>query len=104
MLKGVYAKRKEFAPKGSKFFPFRVYPFSKGDLCAGKQTGSHKSYRPCKKWRKLYQVYQVPLISSKILLLIFFVCGEWWGGGGKGSGWRMQEVQPNYSNIFLISQ
>ena len=28
--KGVYSKRKEFAPKGSKFFPFRVEPFSKG--------------------------------------------------------------------------
>ena len=26
--KGVYSKRKEFAPKGSKFFPFRVDPFS----------------------------------------------------------------------------
>ena len=28
LLKGVYSKRKEFAPKGSKFFPFRVDPFS----------------------------------------------------------------------------
>ena len=28
LLKGVYPKRKEFAPKGSKFFPFRVDPFS----------------------------------------------------------------------------
>ena len=27
-LKGVYFKRKEFAPRGSKFFPFKVYPFS----------------------------------------------------------------------------
>ena len=26
--KGVYSKRKEFAPNGSKFFPFRVDPFS----------------------------------------------------------------------------
>ena len=26
-LKGVYSKRKEFAPLGSKFFPFRVDPF-----------------------------------------------------------------------------
>ena len=24
----VYSKRKEFAPKRSKFFPFRVHPFS----------------------------------------------------------------------------
>ena len=28
---GVYAKRKEFAPKGSKFFPFRVDPLIEGD-------------------------------------------------------------------------
>ena len=25
--KGVYSKREEFAPKGSKFFPFRADPF-----------------------------------------------------------------------------
>ena len=30
VLKGVCFKRKEFAPKGSKFFPFRVDPFSEG--------------------------------------------------------------------------
>ena len=29
--KGVCSKRKEFAPHGSKFFPFRVDPFSEGD-------------------------------------------------------------------------
>ena len=28
--KEVYSKRKEFAPTGSKFFPFRVDPFSEG--------------------------------------------------------------------------
>ena len=28
--KGVYSKRKEFAPCGSKFFPFRVDPISEG--------------------------------------------------------------------------
>ena len=38
--KGVYSKRKEFAPKGSKFFPFREDIFSEGAWCAGKQTGS----------------------------------------------------------------
>ena len=27
--KGVFSKRKEFAPAGSKFFPFREDPFSK---------------------------------------------------------------------------
>ena len=30
LLRRVYSKRKEFAPKGSKFFPFRVYPFLDG--------------------------------------------------------------------------
>ena len=29
-IKGVYSKRKEFAPRGSKFFPFRVDPFLEG--------------------------------------------------------------------------
>ena len=29
-LKGAYTKRKEFTPCGSKFFPFRVGPFSEG--------------------------------------------------------------------------
>ena len=47
--KRVYYKREEFAPLGSKFFPFRVDPFSEGDWCIGTQTGSHKSYLPCKK-------------------------------------------------------
>ena len=30
--KGIYSKSKEFAPIGSKFFPFRKDPFSKGRL------------------------------------------------------------------------
>ena len=57
--KGVYSKRKEFAPLVSKFFPFsadffsegrwskffppRVDPFSERVCCVGKQTGNHKS-------------------------------------------------------------
>ena len=28
--KGIYSERKEFAPKGSKFFPFRVDTFAEG--------------------------------------------------------------------------
>ena len=47
--KRVSSKRKEFAPTGSKFFPFRVDTFPEGVSCAGKQTGRHKSYLPCKK-------------------------------------------------------
>ena len=46
--KGVNSKRKEFAPK---FFPFRVGPFSEGDCCRRKQTGSHKSCLRCQKWQ-----------------------------------------------------
>ena len=45
--KKIYSKRKEFAPIGSKFFPFRVDLFQKGVWCAVKQTGSHKSCLPC---------------------------------------------------------
>ena len=36
------SERKEFAPMGSKFFPFRVDPFSEGDYCTGMQTGITK--------------------------------------------------------------
>ena len=42
---GVYSKRKEFAPLGSKFFHFIVDPFSE-TLCAGQQTGTHKYCLP----------------------------------------------------------
>ena len=35
LLKRVYSKRKEFAPIGSKFFPFRVDSFSERDSCIG---------------------------------------------------------------------
>ena len=45
--KRVYSKRKEFAPLGSKFFPFREGPFSEGTWYAEKQTESQKSYLPC---------------------------------------------------------
>ena len=60
--KGVYSKRKEFAPHGSKFFPFRVvYSFSEGDWCEGMQTASHKTYLPRKKnGRKFTMCIQSP--------------------------------------------
>ena len=45
--KDVYSKRKEFAPTGSKFFPFRADPFSDGAWSIQMQTGSYKSYLPC---------------------------------------------------------
>ena len=42
----IYSKRKEFAPVGSKFFPFSEDSFSEGNKCAG--SWIHKSYRHCK--------------------------------------------------------
>ena len=45
--KGVHSKRKEFAPRGSKFFPFRVDFFSKRGWIGGKQAGSHKCGLAC---------------------------------------------------------
>ena len=65
-LKGVFSKRKEFAPLGSKFFPFRVDPFSEEALYAGKQTGSHKSCLPCKKKSKINSPSRIQ--SPKIYL------------------------------------
>ena len=41
--KGVYSVRKEFAPKGSEFFPYRVDPYSEVAYCALKQIWSHKN-------------------------------------------------------------
>ena len=35
-LKGVYSERKEFVPKGSKFFPFRI-----------ENKQNHRNYLPC---------------------------------------------------------
>ena len=52
---------KEFALKGSKFFPFRVDPFPKGACCAGKVKENHKSCLPCKSWWINCQIYSVPL-------------------------------------------
>ena len=80
--KRIYSKRKEIAPLGSNFFPFRVDPFSEGTWCAGKQTGSFKSCLPCKTWQKISQVYQVPL--KHIYFRSFCVSlweRSWWESG-----------------------
>ena len=53
--KGIYSKRKEFAPLGRKFFPFTADPLSEGAWCAEKQTVNHK-LSPLSKWQKFYQV------------------------------------------------
>ena len=42
LLKRAHTKWKELTPCGSKFFPFRVNPFSAGNWCVVKQTESHK--------------------------------------------------------------
>ena len=47
--KGVHPKRKEFAPLGNKFFPFRADPFSEGTWCAVEKTWSHKNVSLVKK-------------------------------------------------------
>ena len=52
-LKEVYFKRKEFAPYGSKFFPFSVDPFSEGTQFAGKQR-NHKSCLTCQKNGRIF--------------------------------------------------
>ena len=41
---------KEFAPRGSKFFPYRIDPFTEGAWHTVKQTRNHNSFLP---WRKL---------------------------------------------------
>ena len=60
-LKEVYAIRKEFAPRGSKFLPCRADPFYEGNWCAAKQKGRHKCCLPCHKQRTIFQALQVPL-------------------------------------------
>ena len=47
--KEVYSKRKEFAPHGSKFFPFTIDPFSEG-------TGCRKANRKSQKLSYLYEI------------------------------------------------
>ena len=47
----VYTKRKEFAPFGSKFFPFRADPLSEG-LDVKKGNRVRKVIALVKKWRK----------------------------------------------------
>ena len=39
-------KRKNLLPWGAGFFPFIADQFSEGNLCAGKQTGSHNKNCP----------------------------------------------------------
>ena len=70
--KGVYSIKKEFAPTGSKFFPYRADLISEGDWCAAKQTGSHKSCLPCEKWQQDLEVY--PFTIRGLDTLEMFCC------------------------------
>ena len=65
--KGVYSKRKEFAPL-NRFGAFSVDPLSEGAWWVEQQTWGHKSCHPCKTKQKIYHAYPVPLIRH---LLIF---------------------------------
>ena len=58
-----FIKRKEFALKESKFFPFRVQVdlLSEGTRCAGMPKGSYKSYHPCKEMAEIPSGVSVPL-------------------------------------------
>ena len=57
---GVFSKRKEFAPNGSKFFPFRVDPFTKmAWYAAGKHRKSLKFSLMLKMAENLPSVYIV---------------------------------------------
>ena len=49
LLKRDLFKRTEFAPHGSKFFPFRVDPFSERTKRSGKLKESNKSCHSCQK-------------------------------------------------------
>ena len=71
--KGVYSKRKEFAPRGSKFFPFRVDPFLEGlDVQKRKQEVTKvvslvkNDKKKKKKKKKNYQRYPVPLTLTML--------------------------------------
>ena len=52
--KGTYSKRKEFAPIGSKFFPFRVDPFQIGTDVQERKQELTKVVSLVKKWQKNY--------------------------------------------------
>ena len=56
--------KKEFAPNGSKFLPFRVDHFLEGDWYAGKQLGSHISCFPCTNDRTSTMCIEYPLRNN----------------------------------------
>ena len=72
---------KDFSPKWSKFFPFKVVSFLEGDLDAKKQTGSHKICLPCTKCRKYTNIsvsshFKCPdrIVSSTVRPSVVYPC------------------------------
>ena len=60
--KNLLPRKERICSPWSKFFPFRIDSILEAAECAGKQTGSHKSCLPWKRWREIYHVCLVPLI------------------------------------------
>ena len=56
----VYSKKKEFAPRGVKFFPFGIDHFQKNLVCR-KANRRSQSLSFFKTNQKIISVYQVPL-------------------------------------------
>ena len=85
LLKVVYSKKKKTIPSGSKFFPLKVDPFSKGSWCTGKQTGSHKNVSIDKHGGKSTRAafrsasYSRLLCLGPLLLWHLFLGTEIWG-------------------------
>ena len=61
ILKMDYSKRKEFAPEGSKFFPFGVDPFQKGFGVQKSKQEVTKIFSFLQILAKVHKVYQVTL-------------------------------------------
>ena len=64
LKRGLFYKRKEFAPLGANSFLYRADPFSEGDWCAGKKTGCYKNCLPCKNGGKSIRYIQALLQIS----------------------------------------
>ena len=71
--KGVYSKRKEFAPRGSKFFPLRIDPLSRVNPLSRRETKqfhrvtSHELYPFTLKWLLYFHLFSLYLAAGTIL-------------------------------------
>ena len=64
--KSVFSKRKEFAPKGSKFFPFRADSFSEGKQCNFERVVLLESVSVPRKRPRILQWLQFILYKTEI--------------------------------------